>query len=106
LAQPGLCVKYTKLDLSSNQHLNLTETIVSKPTRLGVPKTNKPRWLRIEIKGLAAKRYILRNATKLRASSKWSNVYISPDSLPKECEQNKQFCEELRTRKAAGEKDL
>jgi len=76
----------SKLDLSSNQHLNLTETIVSKPTRLSVLKTNEPWWMRIEIKDLAAKRNILRNATKLHASSQWSNVYISPDSVSKECE--------------------
>ena len=80
--------------------------IVSKPTRLDVPKTNKPRLLRIEIKNLAAKREILRNATKVRPSSKWSNVYVSPDLTPKEREQNKQLREELRTRKAPGEKDL
>ena len=67
---------------------------------------NKPRLLRVEIGDLAAKREILRNATKLRASSKWSNVYVSPDLTLKEREQSKQLREELRARKASGEKDL
>ena len=82
------------------------ENVASKPTRLGAPKANKPRLLRVEIGDLAAKREILRNATKLRASSKWSNVYVSPDLTLKEREQSKQLREELRARKASGEKDL
>jgi len=83
----------------------VSENIVSKPTRLGVLKANRSRLLRIEIKDLAAKKQILRNATKLRASSKWSNVYVSPDLTPKEREQNKLLREKLRAR-TAGEKDL
>ena len=82
------------------------ENVASKPTRLGAPKANKPRLLRVEIGDLAAKREILRNATKYRASSKWSNVYVSPDLTLKEREQSKQLREELRARKASGEKDL
>jgi len=77
------------------------DNTVSKPTRLGAPKTRKPCLLRIEIKDLAARREILRNTTKLRASSKWSNVYVSPDLTPK-----RRLREELRARKAASEKDF
>jgi len=113
LPEPSDCLDTQRLDndlkqVSSllNSEFGVAETIISKPTRLGTPKVNKPRLLRIEIKDLAAKREILRNATKLRASAKWSNVYVSPDLTPKEREQNKKLCEELRARKAAGEKDL
>lgn len=85
LPEPSDCPDTQRLDndlrqVSSllNSEFGVPENIVLKPTRLGVPKTNKPCLLRIVIKDLAAKREILRNATKLRASSKWSNVYVSP----------------------------
>jgi len=52
--------------------------------------------LRIEIGELTTK----------HASSKWSDVYIFPDLTSKECKQNKQLHEQLRARKAAGDKDL
>ena len=113
LPEPSECTDTERLEKDLQQvsslltsEFGVPENIVSKPTRLGVLKTNRSRLLRIEIKDLAAKRQILRNATKLRASSKWSNVYVSPDLTPKEREQNKLLREELRARKAAREKDL
>ena len=52
------------------------------------------------------KRSILKQATKLRKSSKWSDIYISPDLTPKERSHNKKLRDELKMRKDAGEKDL
>ena len=49
---------------------------------------------------------ILRQATKLRVSSTWKKVYISPDLTLKEREQGKKLREELKKRKEAGEKDI
>ena len=113
LPEPSDCPDNQRMDKDLQQvsdlfksEFGVPDNSASRPTRLGAPKSNKPRLLRVEIKDLAAKRQILRNATKLRASSKWSNVYVSPDLTPKEREQNKLLREELRSRKAAGEKDL
>ena len=53
-----------------------------------------------------SKRNILKQATKLRNSTSWSNVFISPDLTPKECEVNRRLREELKSRKEVGEKNL
>ena len=45
-------------------------------------------------------------ATKLRSSSTYSNIYISPDLARKEREHSKVLREELTRLKAAGEKDI
>ena len=79
---------------------------VSKPVRLGAKKSNKPRLLKIEISDVNVKRNILKQATKLRSSSTYGNIYISPDLTRKEREHSKALREELLRRKAAGEKDI
>ena len=52
------------------------------------------------------KRTILKQATELRKSSTRSNVYIFPDLTLKEHSQNKLLRDELKTQKAAREKDI
>ena len=55
---------------------------------------------------VSSKKNILKQATKLHNSTSWSNVFISPDLIPKEREVNKRLREELKSRKEAGEKNL
>ena len=62
--------------------------------------------LYVEMGDISTKRSILKQATKLRKSSKWSNIYISPDLTLKERFLHKKLRDELKTRKNAGEKDL
>ena len=66
----------------------------------------KPRLLLVELGDVSTKRIILKQATKLRKSSTWSNIYISPDLTPKERSQNKLLRDELKTQRSAGEKDI
>ena len=74
--------------------------------RLRQTNPEKPRLLLITLEGISIKRSILKQATKLRNSSKWNEVFISPDLTPKERETNKKLREELRNQKQAGEKNL
>ena len=55
---------------------------------------------------IATKKNILNQAKKLRVSTTWKKVYISPDLMPKERQQSKKLRDELKRRKDAGEKDL
>ena len=59
----------------------------------------------VEFSDISIKCLILKQATKLRKSSKWSDVYISPDLTPKEHSHNKKLRDELKARKSSGEKD-
>jgi len=81
---------------------------VQRTVRLGShnPSSPKPRLLLVELKDISTKRQILRQATSLRKSSTWSNIYISPDLTPKERAHNKKLREELKSRKDAGEKNI
>ena len=85
---------------------NISEINVSKATRLKQTKPDKPRLLLITLDNLSTKRNILQQATKLRKSTTWNNVFISPDLTPKERELNRKLREELKVRKDAGEKDI
>ena len=87
---------------------NLANAKIQRITRLGAikPNSSRPRLLLVEMGDISTKRSILKQATKLRKSSKWSNIYISPDLTPKERSLHKKLRDELKTRKNAGEKDL
>jgi len=60
----------------------------------------------VELGDISTKRQLLRQATNLRKSTVWSNIYISPDLTPKERAHNKKLREELKARKDAGEKNI
>ena len=69
--------------------------MVSKAVRLGDTRTNKPCLLQKEIGDLARKREVLEmqlNFVLVRVGA----IYVSPDLTPKEHEQSKKLCEELR----------
>ena len=74
--------------------------------RLRQTNPEKPRLLLITLEDISIKRSILKQATKLRNSSKWNEVFIFPDLTPKERQTNKKLREELRNRKQVGEKNL
>ena len=81
---------------------------VQRTTCLGSLRSgsSKPRLLLVELEDVSTKRIILKQATKLKKSSTWPNIYISPDLTPKERSQNKLLRDELKLRRSAGEKDL
>ena len=81
---------------------------VQRTVRLGSrnPSSSRPRLLLVELGDVSTKRQILRQATSLRKSSTWSNIYISPDLTPKEQAHNKKLREELKSRKDSGEKNI
>ena len=68
--------------------------------------SSRPRLLLVKLEDVSTKRIILKQATKLRQSSTWSNIYISPDLTPKERSQNKLLRDELKSRRSAEEKDI
>ena len=57
----------------------VTDAKIRRATRLGAFKSisARPQLLLVEFSDISIKRSILRQATKLRRSSKWSDVYIS-----------------------------
>jgi len=91
-----------------NKEFNLPNIPIKRVARLGAPKPSqpRPRLLLVELEDISIKRSILKQAVKLRNSSKWSNVYVSPDLTPKERKQNQLLRDELKSRRNAGEKDL
>ena len=69
----------------------VTKAKIQQVTHLGAFKSTstRPQLLLVEFSDISIKRLILKQATKLRKSSKWSDVYISPDLTPKEHFHNK-----------------
>ena len=83
---------------------------VMNPTRLGaVNAGSRPRLLKIQVESEEIKWNLIKNAYKLNTGKDWSDPtkqYINLDLTPKEREQNRLLREELRRRKAAGEKNI
>ena len=80
-----------------DQHLGISATIAN-PIRLG-QKSVKPRLLRISVSSDHEKANILQNCTKLRGKDvpdPFCKVYICPDLIPKEQENNKELREQLK----------
>ena len=85
----------------------VTEAKIQRVTRLGAFKSTSARPqlllvtpLLVEFGNISIKCLVLKQATKLRRSSKWSDVYISPDLTPKERSHNKKLRDDLKARKA------
>ena len=72
---------------------------VRRTTHLGSLRlgSSKPRLLLVELEDVSSKRNILKQATKLRKSSTWPNIYVAPDLTPKEHSQNKLLRDELKS---------
>ena len=86
----------------------VTEAKIHRVTWLGAFKSTsaRPCLLLVEFGYISIKCSILKQAIKLRRSSKWSDVYISFDFTPNECSHNKKPKDELKVRKSSGEKDI
>ena len=71
---------------------------IQQVTRSGAFKSTlaRPQLLLVEFSNISIKCLILKQATKLCKSSKWSDVYISPDLTPKEHFHNKKLRVELK----------
>ena len=80
-ALTGLC--HTEFKIADGKIRQVTLVGAFKST------SARPWLLLVEFSDISIKRSILRQATKLRRSSKWSDVYISPDLTPKEHSHNK-----------------
>jgi len=91
-----------------NKEFNLPNIQIKRVARLSAPSPGlpRPRLLLVELEDISIKRSILKQAVKLCNSSKWSNVYVSPDLTPKERQQNRLLRDKLKSRRNAGEKDL
>jgi len=74
---------------------NINNLETSKCFRLG-RQGNKLRPLLITLSDSSVRRQILRNAKNLRNSSKYKNVFISPDLTPQEREASKTLHTELQ----------
>ena len=77
-------------------------------TQLGQFNESRVRLLKVEVRNLPLKRFILSNAKKLLNASfeQLSKVYITPDLSYQERMHQKNLCSELQRRKDAGESDL
>ena len=89
--------------IRDSMHLNVKAT---KAYRVGKPDQEKPRLLIVGLENIEVKSEILKMAPQLRATEKWSNVYISPDLTWKEREEGRRLREELKRRTSAGEANL
>ena len=85
--------------------INTSDIEILKATRLG-KLSDKPRLLRISVSNEQSKAGILRAASKLKSSKKWSSLYFSADLTQREREANRQLRAELKCRKENGENNL
>ena len=85
--------------------INTSDIEILKATRLG-KLSDKPRLLRISVSNEQSKAGILRAASKLKSSKKWSSLYFSADLTQRERETNRQLQAELKCHKENGENNL
>ena len=86
------------------QELKIGQVTITKSVRIGKRVTGKDRMLLLTIDDFATKKRILGEAKNLRKSNQWEGVFISPDLTPSEREEGKKLRDELRTRRARGER--
>lgn len=101
----------TSDDKKSFAHLLASEFNIDnieflKCIRLGKPVEDKSRPLLISLADTTIKSNILRKASKLRKSTQYSGVFITPDMTKKEREAAKELRKELKRRKSQGEDNL
>ena len=101
----------------SNHDSNLFTALVRDEMNLNIrvqrsfrvgrkPQDGRPRLFIVTLDNPSAKHDILKLTSDLRHSSKYINIYITPDLTKKEREVNKKLREELSHRKTAGETNL
>jgi len=85
---------------------NVSGSHIVKVARLGNPTNNRLRLLLATLDSEQHKRPIIKNGIKLRKSTTWNKVYVSPDLTAKERDVNKALREELKQRRTNGERDI
>ena len=92
------------------QEVGTTEVQVESVVRLGKRNDNSshPRPMKVVLNSVEGKVKLLRNAKNLRTKEEgeWSKIFIHQDLTPRQRELRKPLVEELKQRKANGEKDL
>ena len=88
------------------KELRVSDCEVVKSVRLGQKNSQRQRLLLVSVNGERTKWNILKAAPKLRHSSTFDKIYVSPDLTLKERQVNKQLRDELKRRRSSGEKNL
>ena len=101
----------SKLDTQKLAHLfqselNVGDIEITKCIRLGKVSQTRTRPVLITVPSVNVRSIILKNASSLRKSVNFKNVYISPDLTVKEREKAKQLRTELQRRRSQGELNL
>ena len=79
---------------------------VTKAFRVGKSDPDKPRLLVVALENVDTKLDILKQASELRHSNEWRNVYITPDLTWQEREEGRKLRGELARRRDEGERNL
>lgn len=90
-------------NISSELNLNIS---YRSSHRLGRPRSNKPRPMRITGLDIGEKSELLRKARSLRNNSDYEGVYINPDLTPLQQHEAKLLRDELKKRRENGHHDL
>lgn len=98
-------IKLFKDIVEKELKIDVSTLKISKAVRLG-KLAEKPRLLLITVNDEQSKVGILRAASKLKSSKKWSSVYFSADLTQREREINRHLRAELKRRKDNGEDNL
>ena len=113
LAEPSgqSATERIKLDSEKLAHLfhsefHIENIEITKCIRLGKPNQDRARPVLITIPNANVRSTILRNASSLRKTEKFENVFISPDMTVKEREEAKKLRAELQRRRSQGEQNL
>jgi septal ring factor EnvC (AmiA/AmiB activator) len=72
-------------------------------SRIGKPRQDRPRLLKVICPDVATKQTILRSGKSLRKSALYRNVFINEDRTPMQQESSRQLRADLRRRKELGE---
>ena len=87
------------------QKTNVSYNSSFQLVRIGKPRPDKPRLLKVIFPDVSTKMTILRNKKALRSSNCNKNVFINDDQTPLQQQQSKLLRAELKRRRDAGEED-
>lgn len=72
-------------------------------TRIGRPRQDRPRLIKLVCPDIHTKRLILRNGKSLRSSTRFRNIFVNEDRTPMQQEQFRVLRAELQRRRETGE---
>ena len=85
------------------QVLGMENPSSCRVSRIGKPRQDRPRLLKITCPDAHTKQAILRNGKVLRKSTLYKKVFVNEDQTPMQQQQSRLLREELRTRREQGE---